>query len=327
MDATPAALATIVATHAAGGTTSFLPTTVAAPLEHLDEVIDAHRSFLLDPAPGSRSLGVHLEGPYLNPAQAGALNPDAMRVPADDDLDAVLAPGRAILRMTAAPELPGGMELGQRIRAAGAIASIGHSAVRGDALLAALEHGYQLLTHVYSGMEGVTREHAYRVAGLVEGGYLHDHLWVEVIADGSHLPPELLRLLRKVKGPDRIVATTDAMRAAGLGPGRYVLGGGANAQEAIVEDGVAKLPDRSAFAGSVALGIDLVRTLTREGGAGLLEALQMLTVNPARLLGLGHRIGRLAVGMDADLIVLNDDLTVRTTLVGGRIVHGNGDAT
>lgn len=326
MDATPVALAQVARAHAAGGTTSFLPTTVAAPLAHLEEVFEAHRAFLDQPLRGARSLGLHLEGPYLNPEQAGALDPGAMRIPDDDDLDALLAPRHHVRRMTAAPELPGGMALGQRLRAAGAIASIGHSALRGDGILEALEHGYQLLTHLYSGMQGVTRQDAYRVAGLVEGGYLHDPLAVEVIADGSHLPAELLRLIRKVKGADRILLTTDAMRAAGLGPGRYALGGGEDAREVIVEDGVAKLPDRSAFAGSVARAVDLLRVMTSEGEAPLLEALRMLTVNPARLLGEDARIGRLAPGMDADLVVLDEDLTVRFTLVGGRIVHGDGDA-
>ena len=289
-------------------------------------MFEAHRAFLARPPRGARSLGLHLEGPYLNPEQAGALDPRAMRTPDGDDLDALLAPRNHVRRMTAAPELPGGMALGQRVRAAGAIASIGHSALRGDGILEAMEHGYQLLTHLYSGMQGVTREHAYRVAGLVEGGYLHDPLAAEVIADGSHLPAELLRLIRKVKGADRILLTTDAMRAAGLGPGRYALGGVDDGREVIVEDGVAKLPDRSAFAGSVARADDLLRVMTSEGEAPLLEALRMLTLNPARLLGEDARIGRLAPGMDADLVVLDEDLSVRITLVAGRVVHGDGDA-
>ena len=324
MDATPEAIARVAATHAAGGTTSFMPTTVAAPLEAIEAVLDAHRAFVARPSAGARSLGVHLEGPYLAPSQAGALDPRFMRVPQGDAGLLLLTPDALVRRMTAAPELPGGMALGQRLRALGAIASIGHSGVRGDGLLEAMEHGYTLLTHFYSGMEGVTREHAYRVAGLVEGGYLHDHLWVELIADGSHLPVELLRLIRKVKGADRIVLTTDAMRAAGLGPGTYALGGEEDGRSVIVEDGVAKLPDRSAFAGSVSLAVDLLRTMTEGVGLDLLDALRMVTVNPARMLGLDHRIGRLAVGMDADLVVLGDGLEVRGTLVGGRWVHGEG---
>ena len=320
MDATVSALATIAAQHAAGGTTSFMPTTLCAPLEQLYEVFAAHWEFIdrqrEDPA-GARTLGLHLEGPYLNPLQAGALEPRSMRLPEERELGELLAPENRVRRMTVAPELPGGMQLGQQLRSHGCLASIGHSVVRGEGLLEALEHGYSLLTHFYSGMEGVTREHAYRVAGLVEGGYLHDDLTVEVIADGAHLPAELLRLINKVKGSTRIVLTTDAMRAAGLGPGSYLLG----ERQVLVEDGVAKLPDRSAFAGSVALANRLLRTMVEIAGVPLLEALKMLTINPARLLGIDDRVGRLAIGTRADLVVLAGDYSVLRTVSGGRTVY------
>jgi N-acetylglucosamine-6-phosphate deacetylase len=141
----------VAATHAAGGTTSFMPTTVAAPLAAIEAVLDAHRAFVARPPSGARSIGVHLEGPYLAPSQAGALDPRFMRVPEGDAGLRLLTPEAGVRRMTAAPELPGGMALGQRLRALGAIAAIGHSAVRGDGLLEALEHGYTLLTHFYSG--------------------------------------------------------------------------------------------------------------------------------------------------------------------------------
>ncbi|HEX7003593.1 MAG TPA: N-acetylglucosamine-6-phosphate deacetylase [Trueperaceae bacterium] len=328
MDASPEALAAVAAAHAAGGITSFLPTTVAVPLEQLEPVFAAYRSFVAANGgrAGAQPLGLHLEGPFLNPEQSGALDPRSMSAPAEAEIELLLRPENGVRRMTVAPELPGGMALGLELRGRGMVASIGHSAVRGEELLEALDHGYELITHFYSGMEGVTRENAYRVAGLVEGGYLHDPLWVEVIADGRHLPAELLRLIYKVKGPSRIVLTTDAMRAAGLGPGEYSLGSGSASRRVLVEDGVAKLPDRSAFAGSVALGHDLVRTMVRTAQVPLLEALQMFTVNPARLLGIDHRKGRLVHGADADIVVLDEDLKASMTIVGGRIVAGgSGD--
>jgi N-acetylglucosamine-6-phosphate deacetylase len=320
MDGTTEAFATMARQHAAGGTTAFLPTTVCAPLEQITAVAEAHRRFQLGASPGARSLGLHLEGPYLAPGQAGALDPALMRTPAQDDLEAWFDTLPELRRMTLAPELPGARRLLRLLRERGVLVSLGHADPRPDDLAAAVEDGATLVTHLWSGMRGVARESAYRVAGLVEMSLLFDALAVELIADGAHLPPELLRLALRRKGAGRVALVTDAMRAAGLGPGRYRLGGAAGG-EVLVEDGVAKLPDRSAFAGSVASMDLLVRTLVTTADASLADAVEMASTTPARLLGAYDRKGTLAPGKDADVTVLGPDLRARMTVVAGRVVY------
>ncbi len=165
-------------------------------------------------------------------------------------------------------------------------------------------------------MATVRRVHAYRVAGAIEAGYLLDDLYVEAIADGCHLPAELLRLIYKIKGSDRICLVTDSMSAAGMPDGPYELGG----VPCIKEDGVAKLMDRSAFAGSVATTDRLVRTFHKLTGAPLYEVVKMMSLTPAKLLGIDSRTGSISKGKDADLLVFGEDVDIRHVMVRGEIV-------
>ena len=185
----------------------------------------------------------------------------------------------------------------------------------------ARENGYHLLTHFYSGMSTVRRINAYRFAGVIEAGYCMDDMYVEIIADGCHLPAELLKMIYQIKGPARIALITDSIRAAGMPEGRmYVLGNKDEGVEAIVEDGVAKLKDRSAFAGSVATTDRLVRTMLRVAEVKLVDALRMATVTPATILGIADRKGILAPEKDADIVIFDDDIRVSRTIIGGRTV-------
>ncbi len=318
-------LETIGRLHASGGTTSYLPTTLTAPLHEVHAFLEGYHAYRAQQTgkatgpnfTGADPIGVHIEGPYFAPEQAGAQPAEYMIDPVPADYEPLLDACPSICRMTAAPELPGGMALGRALRRRGHVACIGHAQPTAAQVREALDNGYTHRTHVYSGMQGVTRQNAYRVAGLVEAGYLYDALTVELIADGSHLPPELLQLVYKVKGPDRIALVTDAISAAGCGGGDYLLAG----QESVVEDGVAKLADRSAFAGSVALMNELVRNMVELAGVPLGAAVQMATATPARIMGIDGRKGVLAAGMDADLVVLDASLAVRMTLVGGQPVY------
>ena len=150
----------------------------------------------------------------------------------------------------------------------------------------AFENGYSLATHFYSAMSGVTRRNAFRYAGVIEAAYLLDEMDVEIIADGVHLPSPLLKLVYKIKGPLRTALITDAMRAAGMPEGDSILGGLKNGTQVIVEDGVAKLPDRTSFAGSVATTDRLVRTMITMGGVSLPDTIQMISETPARIMGI-----------------------------------------
>jgi N-acetylglucosamine-6-phosphate deacetylase len=189
--------------------------------------------------------------------------------------------------------------------------------------LEGFNNGYTLATHLYSGMSGVTRRNAYRYAGVVEAAFLIDGMDVEIIADGVHLPAPLLQLVYKIKGAARTALITDAMRAAGMPEGDSVLGNIHHGLKVIVEDGVAKLPDRSAFAGSVATADRLVRTMIREAGVTLQEAVRMMTATPAAILGLGDSKGTLAPGMDADLVIFDEDIKVHATIIKGELVYEN----
>ena len=302
--------------HLAHGTTTLYPTSVCAPpdqtLRFLEDVAQARQ--LTEAMP--HIPGAHLEGPYLCKRQCGALNPDLI-VPFDPAEYERLARKSCglIKRWSFAPELPGADAFLRFAKANGIIPSIAHS----DAVYADVERarglGCNLMTHFYSGMSLLTREKGYRRLGVVESGYLLDDMIVEVICDGKHLPPELLRLIHKVKGTDRICLVTDAMRAAGTdAAGR--ISGLADGSSVIIEDGVAKTPDRESFAGSIATADRLVRTANKAMGVTLPEAVKMMTQTPARVMRLEKK-GSIQSGFDADLVLFDQDINIKRVFVGG----------
>jgi N-acetylglucosamine-6-phosphate deacetylase len=322
MDGTVEAFLRIAETHARYGTTAMLPTTLTSTKEALFALFDVYSAACAQNATGAAFLGLHLEGPYFALNQRGAQDPRYIRNPDPAEYKEVLARSGAIRRWSAAPELEGAIEFARYLRRHGVLVSLAHTDALYDEALVGFENGFTLATHFYSCMNGVTRKNAFRYAGVIECAYLIDEMDVEVIADGIHCPPPLLRLIHKIKGTDRVALITDAMRAAGMPEGPSVLGSLADGLEVIVEDGVAKLPDRSSFAGSVATADRLVRTMVA-AGIPLLDAVRMITVTPARLLGLEDRKGSLVVGKDADIVVFDDAINVATTIVGGKIVYGS----
>jgi N-acetylglucosamine-6-phosphate deacetylase len=218
--------------------------------------------------------------------------------------------------------LEGAIPFGRRLRKQGILAAIAHTDAVYDEVLEAYENGYTLATHLYSAMSGVSRRNAFRYAGAIESALLLD-MDVELIADGIHLPAPLLKLVYKIKGADRIALITDAMRAAGMPEGPSILGSLKNGLPVLVEDGVAKLPDRSAFAGSVATANQLVRNIVQLADVSLLDAVRMASTTPARIMGVASRKGSLVAGKDADLVIFDDAFTVSTTIVGGTIVYSS----
>ena len=199
--------------------------------------------------------------------------------------------------------------------------SIGHSNAIYEEVIEAFENGYTHITHLYSGMSGVRRINAYRYAGVIESAFLIDEMTVEIIADGAHLPSSLLKLIYKIKGPDKIALVTDSMRAAGMPEGESILGGIRDGQKVIVEDGVAKLPDRTAFAGSVATADRLVRTMINIAQVPLIDAVRMMTTTPAKIMKIDDRKGSIVVGKDADLVIFDEDRNIQTTMVEGEVVY------
>ena len=332
MDADPLSLAQIAATHAAGGTTSLLLTTSTAPLPRIRDALDAIEAAGRTAKTTTRILGAHLEGPYINPNYAGALNSEFIREPRKSEYLPILRKYRCIKRMTFAPELPGALELARELKSRGIVASIGHSGANYQEILKAIEVGCTHVTHMFSAMSGIKRIKGYRVTGIIESTLLLDELTTELIADGHHLPPSLLKLVVKSKGLDKVCLVTDAMAAAGLGPGNYTLGG----LKVIVERDVpktfeqippvnsyvARLEDRSAFAGSVATMNSLVHNIVRLGILPLQEAIKLVTISPAKILNLSH-LGTLAPGAKADIVLFDEDLRVMMTIVDGRVVYLN----
>jgi N-acetylglucosamine-6-phosphate deacetylase len=311
----------IAETHVKYGTTAMCPTTLTSELSHLLETLEYYEQAEKLNTSGSQFLGMHLEGPYFSKNQSGAQDPRFMRDPDPLEYKKVLFHSHAIRRWSAAPELKGALEFGRYLKSLGVIAAIAHTDAIYEEVLEAFESGYTLATHFYSAMSGVSRRNAFRYAGAIEAGYLIDEMDVEIIADGIHLPPPLLKLVYKIKGASRTALITDAMRATGMPPGKSILGNIHDGLEVIVEDGVAKLMDRSAFAGSVATADRLVRTMIKDADVPIMEAIQMITSTPARILGVSNKKGSIVEGKDADLVLFDSDINISMTIIQGVVVY------
>lgn len=320
MDGSKEAFLKIAETHAQYGTTALVPTTLTSEKEDLLETLDLYEQANATNLHGAQFLGMHLEGPYFALSQRGAQDPRYIRNPDPKEYEEVLAYSSSITRWSAAPELPGAIEFGKRLRQKGILAAVAHTDAIYEEVLEAYENGYTLATHLYSAMSGVTRKNAFRYAGTIESAFLLD-MDVEIIADGVHLPAPLLKLIYKIKGPDRIALITDAMRAAGMPEGESTLGSLKNGLKVIVEDGVAKLPDRTSFAGSVSTADRLVRNMVQMADVSLLDSVRMMTATPARIMGVDNKKGTLVAGKDADIVIFDEDIRVQTTILQGRIIY------
>lgn len=303
--------------HMLHGTTTILPTTVTGSKQDLLDYLDMFNQVELKKDGHPTIHGLHLEGPYFAANQAGAQNPKYLRNPDSEEYEEVLAKTNRIKRWSFAIELPGSQQFLGRLRQAGIISSLAHSDATCQDVMRAYENGLSCLTHFYSCMTTVRRVNAYRVAGAIEAGYLLDDLFVETIADGCHLPAELLQLIYKIKGPEKICLVTDSMSAAGMPDGEYSLGG----VPCIKEDGVAKLMDRSAFAGSVATTDRLVRTFRAMTDAPLHQIVKMASLTPAKMLGIDKDTGSICEGKRADLVVFNDNIDIQNVMVRGQLIE------
>ena len=320
MDGTEEAFLKIAEVHAKYGTTAMVPTTLTSEKEDLLKTLDIYETANRNNLKGSQFLGMHLEGPYFALSQRGAQDPRYIRNPDPAEYEEVLAYSSSIARWSAAPELPGAIAFGKRLRQKGIIAAVAHTDAIYEEVLDAYENGYTLATHLYSAMSGVTRKNAFRYAGTIESAFLLD-MDVEIIADGVHLPAPLLKLIYKIKGADKTALITDAMRAAGMPEGESVLGPLETGLKVIVEDGVAKLPDRSSFAGSVSTADRLVRTMVQMADVSLLDAIRMISVTPARIMGVDNKKGSLVAGKDADIVIFDENIRIEKTIIGGRLVY------
>jgi N-acetylglucosamine-6-phosphate deacetylase len=304
--------------HASGGTTSLLLTTATAPMDKLVEVLNAVRDCIQQRAGRSRSTsnaiaGVHVEGPFISKAKCGAQRAEFIQEPSPMAVQQLLDYADVIKRVTIAPELPGALQAIEDFHKRGISVSGGHSDAWDEEARSGFERGMRSVTHTFNCMSSARRRGIYRVCGLLEIALSEPEISCELIADGHHVSATLMKMMYRAKGAAGICLVTDATAGAGLPDGsRFSLFG----RECVVEGGVCLLADHSALAGSASRMIDLVRTMVRDVDVPVHEAITMATANPARAIGLETK-GHLAVGADADFVVLSPDLEVVRTFVRG----------
>lgn len=317
MEATPEAFASICQFHATGGTTSLALTTVTAPAGAISAVLEAAGRIDPNATGGARLLGIHIEGPYFSLEKPGAHAPELIRNPLPEEYGPWLKYRDRITQMTLAPELPGALSLIEALVGAGIRASGGHSDAWDEEAAAGFAHGMRQVTHTYNCMSSARRRGAFRVAGLLEFALGEPEILCELIADGYHVSPTLMKALYRAKGPGGIALVTDAGGGAGLANGEaFALG----EIQGVVDGGVALTADRKALCSSTSRMNQLVRNMVELVDVPLFEAVRMATLNPARALGLEEEIGVLQPGARADLVVLDDGLEVVMTFVDGQRV-------
>ena len=314
-NSSPEAVLTACHTHLRHGTTTIFPTISTAAIGDMERSLRNIAAARKMPELRNRVPGVHMEGPYLSPKQCGAQNSSNITPPVKEDyVNLVEQYPREIARWTYAPEQDPEGTFCAFLMENGILPSVGHSDATYEQLAPAVDAGCKLVTHLYSATSTVTRQLGYRQLGVIETAYLRDDIAVEIIADGHHLPPELSRMIVKIKGVDRVAAVTDSLYPAGTD----LKEGCTDGVSFLVEGGVCRLPDRSAFAGSIATADRLLQVLHRDCGIELTQAVKMLTAVPARIMGLD--VGLIAQGKPADLVLLDENLQAQAVFVGGKKV-------
>lgn len=321
MDGTLDDTLAICAYHAKGGTTSLLATTATDSIQNILLTIRVVAEARAKKHNGSRILGLHIEGPYFNFEKKGCHLPQYVRNPEPEEYKQLLDFSAEIRRMTLAPELPGAEGLIRALSERGLVPSAGHSNATYLDMVAAIEWGLRHSTHLYCAMSNVVKIGAERRGGIVETSLLLDSITTELIADGVHLPPELMQLAVKCKGTDGVILVTDAQRAAGMPDGEYEFGRRGEGAPFIVKNGVAKTPDGSGYASSTVQMIDTVRVACQKIGVSLSEAVKMASLIPARILGLEKYIGSLEVGKRSDIVLFDEQWRVQETYIDGRKVY------
>ncbi len=324
MDGTAAAFRVVCQAHARHGTTSLLATSTAARHEQILAFLGLCRQFRDEDTGGARVLGAHFYGPYFAPEARGCHPGEPIRPPADEEFAAYLEFADAIVTATVAPELPGAEAFAQACRERGVRLNAGHSHATFAQMAAAFGWGVRHVDHLFCAMSDRARLRQTQTypmrGGVLEATLYFDELTTEVIADGKHLAPELLKLAHKIKGPDRLALVTDANRALELPDGEYIFGPLDGGTPFVRQDGVGLMPDGKSLASGV-MGMDhMVRTMHRATGLPLPEVVRMATLTPARIAGWDAEFGSLEVGKRADLLVLDRGLVVRQVYRDGRRV-------
>ena len=324
MDATPEAFETAVKSHLQHGTTTLVPTAMSASEKDLTAFLKTFKSFRKNSKYGALTPGVHLEGPYFSGASAksgGAQPRDILRLPDINEVERLLKTADGdILRWDAAPELQGADEFARCMTDNGILCAIAHSNADSEEAQRGIDCGFSHVTHFYNAVTTYHKTGQTVYGGIVEAAYLNSGVTVELICDGKHIPRDILRLALKIKGVNSVAAITDAMRLSGTDMRQGKLGSLANGTDVIADDGVAKLPDMSSFAGSIATMDRCLKVLCLDYGISLTDASVMLSGTPARLSRLGNTKGRIQNGMDADMVLVNREMAVMYVISNGKAV-------
>ena len=312
MEGTEDAFRTAVEAHMQHGTTSIFPTLSSSSIPMIKAAAQTTEKLMVEE--NSPILGLHLEGHYFNMKMAGGQIPEYIKDPDPNEYIPLLEETSCIKRWDAAPELPGAEAFGKYITQKGILASVGHTQAEYEDIEAAWEAGYSHATHFYNAMPGFHKKNEYKYEGTVESIYLIDDMTVEVVADGIHVPPTILKLVYKIKGVEKTALITDALACAA-----------SDSQVAfdprvIIEDGVCKLADRSALAGSIATMDRLIKTMTVKAGIPLYDVIRMISETPSKIMNVYNRKGSLQRGKDADILIIDKNYDVRGVIAMGKTI-------
>ncbi|EAD0604310.1 N-acetylglucosamine-6-phosphate deacetylase [Listeria monocytogenes] len=306
MDGSTESIQAVSMACAETGCTSFLVTSVSSSLEDLIQMIRQTKK-VIGKEKGAKIAGIHLEGPYLNIEKKGMQNPAHLRHPDLKEMKKIFDEADGLIKMvTIAPELPGGIELIDFLKKRGVVVAIAHSNATYEEAQDAFEKGASHITHCFNAMPAIH----HRAPGLVAAALENDSISVQAIVDGVHLHPGIVRLIHKIKGPDKMVLTTDALQAMGVGDGEYIFGG----HQVTVTEGVARLQDGTLASSTVTMNKSL--RLSNEFGINLQDTIQMATSTPADILGMKN-LGRIEKGYSADLVLLDKKFEVLSTWING----------
>ncbi|ARJ87473.1 N-acetylglucosamine-6-phosphate deacetylase [Listeria monocytogenes] len=306
MDGSTESIQAVSMACAETGCTSFLVTSVSSSLEDLIQMIRQTKK-VIGKEKGAKIAGIHLEGPYLNIEKKGMQNPAHLRHSDLKEMKKIFDEADGLIKMvTIAPELPGGIELIDFLKKRGVVVAIAHSNATYEEAQDAFEKGASHITHCFNAMPAIH----HRAPGLVAAALENDSISVQAIVDGVHLHPGIVRLIHKIKGPDKMVLTTDALQAMGVGDGEYIFGG----HQVTVTEGVARLQDGTLASSTVTMNKSL--RLSNEFGINLQDTILMATSTPADILGMKN-LGRIEKGYSADLVLLDKKFEVLSTWING----------
>ena len=315
MEGTEDAFREAIAAHAKHGMTSIFPTLSSSTVPMIEKAVETCNKLMAEK--NSPVLGLHLEGHYLNLKKAGGQMPENIKDPDPNEYIPIVEKSPCLARWDAAPELPGAIQFGKYCAAKGVLPTIAHTCAEYEDVLAAYNAGFTHVTHFYNAMPGFHNKREYKYEGTVESVYLIDDMTVECVADGIHVPPTILRMVYMIKGVERMALITDALACAASDSDK------AFDPRVIIEDGVCKLSDRSALAGSIATTDRLIRTMVQQVDVPLEDAIRMASETPAKIMKVYDRKGSLAKDKDADILVLDNDLNIRCVWQMGKIIENS----